>query len=124
VQEGGGIVKTVLRDVAIIFGLTLIGGVIVGVALDSEQNKTVALAVSTILFGIIGFCISGALIKVNRFNHLLKVAIGFWILGIVNVLFGKSTIIQWASSIIVILILMGIGGGLSYLFSRSPSSSA
>jgi hypothetical protein len=120
-------VKALVRDTVIVLALTFVGGLIVGITLGDaarSQGALLAVGLSNILLSIVGFCISGALVKVDRFKHLFKVAIAVWLVSFINTLFSVVTITQWLGSSIVILISMGLGGGLSYLFARNPSSSA
>lgn len=41
--------------------------------------------------------------KVDHFEHILKVVFGVWIVGSINVIFLKTTIVQWLSSISYLL---------------------
>ena len=112
--------KPVIRDALIIFILTAIGGFIIGVCKASlginDANYLIAIGLSNIFFTIVGFTISAVIVKKSRFEHLFKVAITVWVLGAVNIILGYANLFQWACSAIVILISMGIGGGLSYIF--------
>ncbi len=68
--------KGVVRDVFIIYCLTFIGGLIVGISVGPGPNRIMALILSNLLLEIVGFTISGCIVKINRFKHLLIVAIG------------------------------------------------
>ena len=109
----------VARDVAILWVLTLVGGFVAGVAGAGPGTPrfVAALFVSNTLLGIIGFIISGCLVGGRRWKHLFVVALILWLTGLVNMLFGV-TFIQWVFGIVAILIFMGIGGGISYLFRK------
>lgn len=114
--------KAIVRDVVIIWILTAIGGFIIGVATAITGRSTAAMmavGVSNIILGTIGFCISGCLIKSKRWNHLVIVAVFLWLTSIINIFFGSSSLLQWFFSIIVILIMMTAGGGLSFIFKRT-----
>lgn len=119
--------KTILKDVAILWVLTFIGGLILGVGLGAAgvqgPSGQIAIGLSNVLFSIVGFCISGASAKINRFNHLIKVAIAFWLINAINIVVVHVSITQWVSSLPITLIAMGIGGGISFLFSPSPTIS-
>lgn len=108
--------KAILRDVSIIWGLTAIGGLIIGLATAGRGFPVLAIAISNILLGTIGFVISGCITKLDRFRHLFNVAIGVWLTSLVNVFFLNFTLGQWFMSLIHILMMMGIGGGISFLF--------
>ena len=109
----------VARDVAILWVLTLVGGFVAGVAGAGPGTPrfVAALFVSNTLLGIIGFIISGCLVGGRRWKHLFVVALILWLTGLVNMLSGV-TFIQWVFGIVAILIFMGIGGGISYLFRK------
>ena len=77
---------------------------------------------SNIFWGTVGFAISGCLAKVQRFKHLLMVAVGLWLVSFVNVAMGLTPVQFWAVGFLLILLMMGLGGGLSYLFVRTPQT--
>ena len=98
----------IARDVAIVFVLTFIAGFISSAAMRP---------LSVSLFSIVGFCISGYLAKGNRWKHLSFVALFAWLTSIVNIFFGFP-VVFWLATVFFIFPLMGVGGGLSYLFKR------
>jgi hypothetical protein len=106
--------KAIARDVAIIIGLTFLGGFVIGFLNPNNLNIS-AIAISNILLSSVGFFIAGCLTKSSRFQHLLIVALCVWVLGAHNMLLG-TTFLQWVFSSIFVLITMGVGGGLSLLF--------
>lgn len=111
----------IVRDVTIIWVLTSLGGMVAGVAGPRQNTETVwtttGVVLSNVLFGIVGFCISGCLAKGNRWKHLGCVAFFVWLTSIVNVFLGFP-FEQWLSGVYLPFLLMGVGGGLSYLFKR------
>jgi hypothetical protein len=48
------------------------------------------------------------------------VAVGLWLVSFVNVVMGLTQAQVWAAGFLLILMMMGLGGGLSYLFVRTP----
>ena len=114
--------KGVARDVGIVFVLTFLGGLVVGftTSLTGAEVNILAVALSNIVFGTVGFTISGCIVKTSRFRHLFQVALGVWLLSLINVALGLVDIQQWLVSILSVLLMMGMGGGLSYLFVRAP----
>jgi hypothetical protein len=113
----------IIRDVAIVWVLTAIGGFVAGFATggSAESNPGRALAaivVSNFLLGTVAFTIAGCLAPPPRWRHLCFVALGAWLTSLINVVFFKVTIAQWFSGIMFMGIIMAIGGGLSYLFKR------
>lgn len=113
--------KPIIRDALIIVILTAIGGFIIGISGAPDSSAFLAIIVSNILFTCVGFTISGAIAKINRFQHLFKVAICVWIFGLINIFFGL-TFLSWVFSSIFVLICMGIGGLASFIFVRTPKT--
>ena len=117
----------IIRDVAIVWVLTVLGGIVAGVAGGSHadpKRTQIALAFSNLFFGTVAFTIAGCLAPRPRWNHLAYVALGAWLTGIVNVLFFHVTVPQWMFSALFIGIVMGVGGGISYLFRKDTTSAA
>lgn len=112
----------VLRDVALVFLLTFFGGFIVGASaqLAGKTPPPGGIALSNLLFGTLGFLISGCFAPPERFKHLTIVALGAWLSGIVNVFFGVP-IIHWVGSILFTFLVMGLGGSLSFLLVPGPN---
>lgn len=112
--------KVVIRDSLIFMGLTFLGGIVVGFVFGllgerASPKMQIGIAFSNILFGIFAFTISGCLVKANRFRHLFFVALVTWLLSLINLFFGYS-FSQWLLGAITMLIMMGLGGALSFLF--------
>ena len=114
----------IIRDVAIVWVLTAIGGFLVGLAGGATgQNPQAILVVSNLLLGTVAFTIAGCLAPPPRWRHLGFVALGSWLTSLINVVFFKVTIAQWFASIIFLGIIMSIGGGISYLFKKDAKRS-
>jgi FtsH-binding integral membrane protein len=118
----------ILRDVVIVWVFTFLGGFVVGVATGGPSHDAkryiLALAVSNILFGTIGFTIAGCLAPSPRWRHLRWVALGAWLTGLVNVAFLHVSIAQWINGAIFVVLITGLGGAISYLFKRDTKPSA
>lgn len=121
-----------LRDTAIIMGLTFLGGFILGVVfalakVDSERMVW-AMAASNMIWGTAGFFIAAMLTRQNRWAHLWQVSLAVWVLSLMNVLIMGATLAQWVGGLVFILLMMGIGGGIASLIvsegktESSPSS--
>ena len=93
---------------------------IVGIAGPTEPRYSLAIGAANLIFMTVGFIISGAIIKRDRFIHVFYVAFCVWILGLLNVAFGYITITQWLKTIFFIWVSMLIGGVLSFAFARAP----
>lgn len=111
----------VFRDIAIVFVLTFFGGCIVGAwrgmnAQTDQAGLVLAVALSNIVSGTIAFTISGVLAPSPRWRHLFFVGIGSWLLSLINVFAFGLPVHQWLFGVIPMAIMMGAGGGLSYMF--------
>jgi hypothetical protein len=127
--------KVLVRDVAIVWVFTALGGFVIGVtaklfgvapdfgALLASPQMQIALSVSNLVFGIVAFSIVGALKKTDRFKHLFIVAIGAWLISAANMLFMPLTLVQWLLGALFLAVIMAIGGGISFLFVPSPKAS-
>jgi len=116
-------VKSVVIDIAILFALTFIGGFIAGAA--AGQNPSVgSIFVASFLMLTIGFCISGCKNLVGRWKHLLTVAIFYWLIdaGIQGLFFSSAS--RLLTLLVLVLITMGTGGALSFLFVRTTKQAA
>ena len=114
-------IKAIIRDVAIVWGLTFIGGFVIGLSgglKGDPQRGQLALVASNFFLGTVAFVISGCLAPYPRWRHLGYVALGSWLTSIINVFILHVTIGQWVASSIFISIIMGLGGGISYIFKR------
>ena len=113
-----------VRDVSIVFGLVLVSSVVAAQLLEFMGGEVTALVIglSNIFWGTVGFAISGCLAKTERFQHLFMVAVGLWLVSFVNVAMGLTPVQFWAVGFLLILLMMGLGGGLSYLFVRTPQA--
>ncbi|MBI5777124.1 MAG: hypothetical protein HY444_07015 [Nitrospirae bacterium] len=114
----------VARDVSIVFGLVLVSSFVAAQLIQAQGEEVTALVIglSNIFWGTVGFAISGCLAKTQRFKHLFIVAIGLWLVSFVNVAMGLTRVQVWVAGFLLILLMMGLGGGLSYLFVRTPQA--
>ena len=112
--------KALIRDAIIVLILTFLGGFVIGIASAGRAMAMEVIGISNMIFMIVGFTVSGCIAKVNRFRHLLHVAVAVWLLSVFNVLFYAIGLGQWLLSIVAIVIAMLIGGGVSYIFVRTP----
>ena len=116
----------VARDVLMIWLLSAIGGVIAGVASAGRgmtEERMLALAMSNLLFCVLGFAISGALNPSNKWEHLRWVAFHTWAWSILNVLFFGLSFENWLLGLPVMFATMGIGGLLSTVLRKAFSKS-
>jgi hypothetical protein len=114
----------VARDVSIVFGLVLISSFAASLFVQAMEAEVTPLVIglSNIFWGTVGFAISGCLAKVQRFKHLCVVALGLWLVSFVNVVAGMTPLPIWAAGFLLILLMMGLGGSLSYLFVPAPKT--
>lgn len=122
----------IVRDVLIVWLLTGIGGFIVGITatvLTGGLPKHTpayffAVAASNFLLGAVAFTIVGCLTPTPRWRQLTTVAAVAWLTSLINVVWFGITMSQWIHGIIFMAVIMGIGGGLSYLFKGTGKSAA
>jgi hypothetical protein len=120
----------VIRDVAIVWILTSIGGFVVGFATalanhgqpKDMQRYLLAIAASNLLLGIVAFTIVGCLAPPARWRHLSLVAVAAWLTNLINVAQFGVTIRQWLVGSLFMALIMGIGGAISYIFKGKKSS--
>lgn len=109
----------VIRDFLIVLGLQAIGSFIVSVS-AGESPRDGTTGVSCLLFGTVGFAISGCLATGKRWEHLRKVAIltmcAYFVLA--RTFLGDSSINRYLTSALAAFLIMWLGGALSYLFKR------
>ena len=91
-----------------------LSGVILGIkaATTGQKVTVVEMALSTLIFGTVGFTIGGYRVAHHRWLHLSMVAIALWIASLPNIWFG-FTPGQWTSTIFPTFAIMGVGGWLS-----------
>ena len=115
-------VAPIIRDIVIVWLLTGIGGFIAGFATGGPerdpQQFILAAAASNFLLGTVAFAIVGCLAPPDRWRHLGFVAIGAWFTSLINVLFFGVTVPQWIFGAIVMAIIMGFGGAISFVFKK------
>ncbi|MEO1131851.1 MAG: hypothetical protein AAFX40_03995 [Cyanobacteria bacterium J06639_1] len=117
--------RIVFRNFIIVFGLTAIGGFIIGLATGIsgvEGMPIAAIAVSNIMLAILGFFICGCMTPKRRWTYLLFTAIAVWLASIVNVLIAGDlgvSLVSWMLGLPTTLIFMLVGGGISTLFVKS-----
>ena len=112
----------IARDVSIVFGLVLASSFAAAQIIQAMGEEVTAgvIGLSNFFWGTVGFTISGCLARVQRFKHLLMVAVGLWLVSFVNVAMGLTPLLMQVAGLLLILLMMGLGGGLSYLFVRTP----
>ena len=111
-----------IRDVSIVFGLVVASSFAAAQIIQAMGAEVTAgvIGLSNFFWGTVGFTISGCLARVQRFKHLLMVAVGLWLVSFVNVAMGLTPLLTRVAGLLLILLMMGLGGGLSYLFVRTP----
>ena len=114
--------SALIRDVSIVVGLVLASSFAAAQIIQAMGEEVTALVIglSNFFWGTVGFTISGCLAKTERFKHLFMVAVGLWLVSFVNVVMGLTPVQFWAVGFLLVLLMMGLGGGLSYLFVRTP----
>jgi len=116
--------KHVARDVAIVWVVTLVGG-FVGAFIPALKQGVFAddvlrAGAVNLIFLPAAYCISGCLVKTNRFRHLSYVAFFAWLTSVLNVFLGYATWGMWISGIVAAYVFMLIGGAISLIIVRDP----
>jgi hypothetical protein len=109
------------RDFAIVYGLTMLGGFIIGFwsALHREQTSMVLIATSNIIMSTLGFALTSYFAPPKVWTHLSIVAGIVWLAGLLNTAFGFS-LLQWLASGVAVLFAAGVGGVIGVVFRRKP----
>ena len=106
----------VIRDVIILTVFVFLGGAIVGFACAPNPPSEIGLSVSSLLMGTLGFWLCGYLTVENKWKHLFVVALAFLLTNYMPFfLFKSPNVYTFVTSIAFVLIMMLIGGGLSFL---------
>lgn len=112
----------VVRDLFIVIGMQAVGIFIVCLyrAFAGEPQSNDALGLPCLIFGIVGFAISGSLAAGNRWEHLVKVAIfttvAYTLLS--TSFLNDTSFVRLLMNVAVAFLMMGLGGALSYLFKK------
>ena len=112
--------KALARDVAILLGLTLAGGVI-SVAISAGQSPAfhrIADDISGIACILIGFTVAGCLVGADRIGHLSTVATILWITDVISLPLFHMSVEWWLLQLPFNFMFAGIGGAISYIFRR------
>lgn len=110
-----------VRDVAIILALSAHYGLITGMTtaeVGGVGTAVMTLALTNMFSMLVGFFIASYLTPERRWTHLGALALATWLVGLFNVAFFGVTLADWMGSLLFILILMGLGGGMATLLSR------
>jgi hypothetical protein len=114
--------KALLRDIAIVYGLTALGGFLAYLATAPTPDPRIQTAAS-VLFGALGFAVAAWLTRDGRLLHLIVVSIGMWVVSALNILLGIP-FLAWLLSIVGILPVMFLGLGLALLIERTTGRNA
>lgn len=80
---------TVLRDAAIVYGLTFAAGIGMALAGITLQSDPAAAYLSNLLSGALGFLMSGIRAVSYRVEHLAWVAATLWACNLINIVLGS-----------------------------------
>lgn len=125
--------KRVALDVLIIFGLTLVGGFVIGIVIGALGASGVGVTPNTMLLASAitnlflvcgGFAYSAYKTVQNRWAHLVAVGAGIWILSLINVVLGYSKILEWVIGIIPIGFFILIGGSIGVALAKRKKPAA
>ena len=114
--------KVVLRDAAIVYGLTFaaaLGAALLGVNL---QSKPLSSYMANLLAGALGFTVVGTRRTRNRTEHLAWVAATVWVFNLPNIAFGIQTSTSWIRSGFTLILMAALGGTLAMILTLTSSS--
>lgn len=114
--------KTVVRDAAIVYGLTFaaaLGMAITGITLDNNPSTAYW---GNLLSGALGFTLAGTRISANRTEHLAWVAATVWTFNITNIALGIQTSSTWIHSGLTILLMASLGGTLAMILTLTSAA--
>lgn len=107
--------RTVVRDAAIVYGLTFAFGLGTAIAGWNLQNNPSTAYLVNLLSGALGFTVAGVRISTNRTEHLAWVAATVWTFNLTNIALGLQTISAWIHSGLTVLLMAAIGGSLAMI---------
>jgi len=88
----------------------------------NKELDLAVLSIANLLFATAGFAISGYRRAGGMWMHLVAVALGVWIAGLINVVTNIATINQWLTSIIAIVVFAALGGGIALAIKKFRGS--
>ncbi|MFC1783683.1 hypothetical protein ACFL02_08880 [Planctomycetota bacterium] len=112
--------RTIVFHTVFIFLLQFIGGfvtVLLERAFNLEISLPINIGISRSLY-IVGFCISGSILKSQRFRKLVLIALSVWCLDFIPEVMFNRDIVMWLLFLPFILIYMLIGGTISLVLVR------
>lgn len=102
--------KVVLRDAALVYGLTFAAGLgmaVVGVNLESDPSTTYT---ANLLSGALGFSVAGIRMARYRTEHLAWVAATVWIFNLAHIALGIQASASWIRSGFTLILMAALGG--------------
>ncbi len=112
---------SVVRDTAIVYGLTFVAGLAMAAAGITIENNSSTAYLSNLLSGVLGFTLVGARLSVNRAEHLAWVAATLWTFNLPNIALGVQTSSAWIHSGLTILLMASLGGSLAMILTLSSA---
>ena len=110
--------KTVVRDAAIVYGLTFSAGLCMAAAgITLENNSSTAY-----LCNLLGFTLVGTRLSANRAEHLAWVAATLWTFNLTNIVLGLQTSSAWIHSGLTILLMASLGGSLAMILTLTSAA--
>lgn len=113
---------TVVRDTAIVYGLTFAAGLAMAAAGITIENNSSTAYLSNLLSGVLGFTLVGARLSVNRAEHLAWVAATLWTFNLSNIALGLQTSSAWIHSGLTILLMASLGGSLAMILTLTSAA--
>jgi len=114
--------KRVLIDSTIVFLSSVVTGFISGLLVAalhlSDQGALIILILNPLAI-MAAFAYASARIPEYPWKHLFLVAVVVWLISVIQPLVGAFSYMDWLISIVIIIVLMGIGGAIGRWFVRA-----
>ena len=114
--------KTVVRDAAIVYGLTFATGLCMAAAGITLENNSFTAYLWNLLSGVLGFTLAGIRLSANRAEHLAWVAVTLWTFNLTNIVLGLQTSSAWIHSGLTILLMASLGGSLAMILKLTSAA--
>jgi hypothetical protein len=90
--------RSIIRAVAIAYGVTLVSGLALALAGITPQTHHVAYPLLALLTGSVGVALALRAADTTRLSYLLTIGAGIWLLSSTSVLLGAQSFAGWINS--------------------------
>ena len=90
--------REILQGVAIVYGVTLVSGLLLAFNGIRQQTNPVAYPLLALLTSAVGVAIALRVAETTRLSYLVALGLGVWFLSATSVLLGAQTMTAWLES--------------------------